>query len=75
MILSAGSINSPKLLELSGIGQGPLLKSHGIEVLYDVKGVGENLTDHLQTRLTYETNLKVTVNDILNNKLKGALKH
>ena len=73
VILSAGSINSPKILELSGIGQGPLLKSHGIEVLSDVKGVGENLTDHLQTRFTYETNLKVTVNDILNNKFRGAL--
>ena len=73
VILSAGSINSPKILELSGIGQGPLLKSHGIEVLSDIKGVGENLTDHLQTRLTYETNLKVTVNDILNNKFRGAL--
>ena len=73
MILSAGSINSPKILELSGVGQGPLLKSHGIEVLSDIKGVGENLTDHLQTRLTYETNLKVTVNDILNNKFRGAL--
>ena len=73
VILSAGSINSPKILELSGIGQGPLLKSHGIEVLSDIKGVGENLTDHLQTRLTYETDLKVTVNDILNNKFRGAL--
>ena len=49
VILSAGSINSPKILELSGIGQGPLLKSHGIEVLSDIKGIGENLTDHLQT--------------------------
>ena len=73
VILSGGSINSPKILELSGIGQGPLLKSHGIEVLSDIKGVGENLTDHLQTRLTYETNLKVTVNDVLNNKFRGAL--
>ena len=36
-------------------------------------GVGENLTDHLQTRITYETNLKVTVNDILNNKFRGAM--
>ena len=72
VILSAGSINSPKILELSGIGQGPLLKSHGVEVLLILK-VWENLTDHLQTRLTYETNLKVTVNDILNNKFRGAM--
>ncbi len=73
VILSAGSINSPKILELSGIGQGSFLKSYGIDVISDLAGVGENLTDHLQTRITYETNLKVTVNDILNNKFRGAI--
>ena len=73
VILSAGSINSPKILELSGIGQGSLLKSYGLDVISDLPGVGENLTDHLQTRVTYQTNLKVTVNDILNNKFRGAM--
>ena len=73
VILSAGSINSPKILELSGIGQGSLLKSYGVDVISELAGVGENLTDHLQTRITYETNLKVTVNDILNNKFRGAM--
>ena len=73
VILAAGPINSPKILELSGIGDANLLKSFGIKPKYNLPGVGENLTDHLQTRFTYETNLKVTVNDILNNKFRGAL--
>lgn len=73
VILSAGPINSPKLLELSGIGQAALLREHGINVRHDLPGVGENLTDHLQTRITYETNLKVTINDLLGSRLKGAM--
>ncbi len=73
VILAAGPINSPKILELSGIGDATLLKSHGIKLKYHLPGVGENLTDHFQTRFTYETNLKVTVNDILNNRFLGAL--
>ena len=73
VILSAGPVNSPKLLELSGIGQGEHLKSLGISVLHDLRGVGENLTDHLQTRITYETNLKITMNDILNSRIRGAM--
>ena len=72
VILSAGPMNSPKLLELSGIGGGALLQSHGIPVLEDVAGVGENLQDHLQTRITFEATLKVTINDIINNRWRGA---
>ena len=48
VILSAGSINSPKLLKLSGIGPGAELRKHGITVLRDLPGVGENLQDHLE---------------------------
>ena len=48
VILSAGSINSPKLLKLSGIGPGTELRKHGITVLRDLPGVGENLQDHLE---------------------------
>ena len=73
VILSAGPMNSPKLLELSGIGQGSILQNLGIPVLHNLQGVGENLTDHLQTRITYETNLKVTINDILNSRMRGAM--
>ncbi|MEM7251339.1 MAG: choline dehydrogenase [Pseudomonadota bacterium] len=51
VILSAGSINSPQLLELSGIGQGERLREHGIDVVHDLSGVGENLRDHLSPRM------------------------
>ena len=48
VILSAGSINSPQLLKLSGVGPAAELRSHGIDVVYDRPGVGENLQDHLE---------------------------
>ena len=54
VILAAGSVNSPQLLQLSGIGPAALLRSHGIEVVCDLPGVGENLQDHLQIRSVYK---------------------
>ena len=51
VIVSAGTINSPQLLELSGIGQPEVLKSHGINVRHELKGVGENLRDHYSPRM------------------------
>ena len=48
VILSGGAINSPQLLKLSGIGPGAELKQHGIAVVHDSPGVGENLQDHLE---------------------------
>jgi choline dehydrogenase len=51
VVLSAGAINSPQLLELSGIGQAEILKRHGIEVRHALAGVGENLRDHLSPRM------------------------
>lgn len=73
VLLCAGPIVSPQILELSGIGSGDVLAAHGIEVVHDLPGVGEHLTDHLQNRITFESKLPVTVNDILNNPLRGAL--
>lgn len=73
VLLSAGPIASPKLLELSGIGRASVLREHGIDVVYELPGVGENLQDHLQNRITYQANVAVTVNDILNSPLRGAL--
>ena len=46
VILAAGAVASPQLLELSGVGQGALLQRHGIPVVADLRGVGENLQDH-----------------------------
>ena len=54
IILSAGTFQSPQLLELSGIGDSKILKKQGIEVLVNSPGVGENLQDHLLVPLTYE---------------------
>ncbi len=48
VVLAAGAINSPQLLKLSGVGPAAELRAHGIEVLHDLPGVGENLQDHLE---------------------------
>ncbi|MFL5288211.1 MAG: GMC family oxidoreductase [Rhodopila sp.] len=53
VIVSAGSINSPQLLELSGIGNPDVLQAVGIEVKHALKGVGENLRDHYSPRMKY----------------------
>ena len=53
VIVSGGSINSPQLLELSGIGQPELLKSAGIQPIHELKGVGENLRDHYSPRMKW----------------------
>ncbi|KAF1045375.1 GMC family oxidoreductase [Xylophilus sp.] len=62
VIVCAGAVNSPQLLQLSGIGPGRLLASHGIEVLADVPGVGANLQDHLQIRAVYRIDGAPTLN-------------
>lgn len=48
-ILCAGAIETPRLLQLSGIGPAEHLRTHGIEVVSDLPGVGENYRDHLQS--------------------------
>jgi choline dehydrogenase len=65
VIVSAGAINSPQLLELSGIGQVAQLKGLGIEVTHELKGVGENLRDHYAPRMkwTVPRSLSLTYND------------
>jgi len=57
VILSAGAIGSPQILMLSGIGPGSHLKDHGIEVLDEKAGVGQNLQDHLQARPVFKCNV------------------
>lgn len=61
-LLAAGSIGSPQLLQLSGIGPAPLLGQFGIPVAVDLPGVGENLQDHLQLRMIYKVNGVKTLN-------------
>ena len=64
VIVCSGSINSPKLLELSGIGQSELLRSLGITPVHELKGVGENLRDHYSPRVKFAiTARNATFND------------
>jgi choline dehydrogenase len=67
VILSAGAIQSPQLLQLSGIGPSQLLSSLGIPVIVDLPGVGESLQDHLQLRVMYKCTKPITTNDDLRN--------
>ncbi len=65
VVLSAGSLQSPQLLQLSGIGPANLLRRHGIDVVHDLPGVGQNLQDHLQFRLSFKVSKPITTNDDL----------
>jgi choline dehydrogenase len=65
VVLSAGAVQSPQLLMLSGVGPAEHLRAHGIDVLADSPGVGGNLQDHLQLRLIYRANRAITTNDQL----------
>ena len=62
LILSAGSIASPHLLQLSGIGPGQVLQNAGIEVKHDLPGVGENLQDHLEFYFQFRCKQPITLN-------------
>jgi len=66
VILSAGPVNSPKILMLSGIGPQAQLREHGIEVVHDLPGVGENLHDHLETWMQRRCTQPITLNGKLN---------
>jgi choline dehydrogenase-like flavoprotein len=64
VILAAGAIGSPQLLMLSGVGPADHLREHGISVLLDKPGVGQNLQDHLQLRTIYKVNGVKTLNAV-----------
>jgi choline dehydrogenase len=65
VILSAGAVQSPQLLMLSGVGPADHLRSHGIPIVIDRPAVGRNLQDHLQVRLIYRCTQPITTNDAL----------
>jgi choline dehydrogenase-like flavoprotein len=67
VIVAGGAFNSPQLLQLSGLGPAELLRSHGIEVIADMAGVGADLQDHLQIRMLYRCTEPSTMNDVINN--------
>jgi choline dehydrogenase len=73
VILSAGAIGSPQILQLSGIGPAALLRQHGIDVVLDAPGVGANLQDHLQIRAVYKISGAPTLN-VLASSMVGKAK-
>jgi len=73
VILAAGAINSPQLLQVSGIGPAELLKAHEIDVVHDLPGVGENLHDHLQVRIVYKVSNTRTLNQRMNSLFGKAM--
>ncbi|AET94699.1 glucose-methanol-choline oxidoreductase (plasmid) [Burkholderia sp. YI23] len=77
VILSAGAVDSPKLMQLSGLGERALLAKHGIPVVHELPAVGKNLQDHLCVSFYYRATVK-TLNDELGSlfgKAKAALRY
>ena len=72
VILSAGTIQSPQILQLSGIGPADLLRAHGIDVAVDSPEVGDNLQDHYQARLILRLKERLSLNDAVRNPLELA---
>ncbi|MGH6897406.1 MAG: GMC family oxidoreductase [Geminicoccaceae bacterium] len=72
LLLAAGAIGSPQLLQLSGVGPGALLQDLGIPVIHALEGVGANLQDHLQLRLVYKVENTRTLNEDANRLLGRA---
>ncbi len=72
VVLAAGAIGSPHILQLSGIGPGDVLADHGVAVAHDIPGLGRNLQDHLQLRLIYKVSGVPTLNERANRLLGKA---
>jgi len=72
VVLCAGAVNSPQLLQLSGIGPAQLLRQHGIDVVQDLPGVGANLQDHLQIRSVYKVQGVKTLNTLASSLMGKA---
>jgi choline dehydrogenase len=64
VIVAGGTVNSPHLLQISGIGPAGHLKSIGVEVVHELPGVGANLSDHFAVRLTHRVKDEVSVNQL-----------
>ena len=78
LILSAGAIGTPQILQLSGIGPASLLQKHGVDVRHELAGVGENLQDHLQIRTAFKISGARTLNErqsTLAGKVRIALEY
>ena len=74
VIIASGAFNSPQLLQLSGVGPASLLRSHGIPVIADVPGVGDDLNDHFSGRIILRCREPITLNDAVRS-WSGKLSH
>jgi choline dehydrogenase len=70
VLLSGGSLQSPQLLQLSGVGPAALLKEHGIDIVHELPGVGENLQDHIGCKVVYKVKKANTLNEISRSLLR-----
>ncbi len=70
VLLAAGAIGSPQILQVSGIGPGDVLRSAGVEVRHELPGVGGNLQDHYQARFVYDCALPASLNDVWHSRMK-----
>ncbi len=73
ILVSSGAYNSPQLLQLSGVGPADLLRGHGIDVVLDAPGVGNDLQDHLQVRIVTRCSQRITLNDIVASPVRSAM--
>ena len=73
ILVASGAYNSPQLLQLSGVGPAELLKHHGIDIVLDSPGVGNDLQDHMQVRLITRCAQRVTLNDVVNHPLRRVM--
>jgi len=73
ILVSSGAYNSPQLLQLSGVGPAELLQRHGIDVVLDAPGVGNDLQDHLQVRVMMRCAQRVTLNDVVNSPFRSVM--
>ena len=73
VLLCAGAVRSPQLLELSGVGNGERLREFGVPLVCHQPGVGENLQDHLMVRIAFECNRPATINDMVGNRWRLAI--
>jgi choline dehydrogenase len=73
VLVSSGAYNSPQLLPLSGVGPAELLKSHGVNIVLDAPGVGNDLQDHMQVRIVMRSAKPVTLNDVVNNPVRRVM--
>jgi len=73
ILVCSGAYNSPQLLQLSGVGPAELLRRHGIDVVLDAAGVGNDLQDHLQVRVVMRCTQRITLNDVVNSPARKVL--